>query len=69
MFALLSLSGDIGCAGGPTVVGEITGMFGDSFTMGLSVATVFPIMLIVFAFICMKMTGSKGEAKEKVNQN
>ncbi len=55
MFALLALAGDVGCAGGPTLVGAVSGMFGDSFTYGLSAAIIFPVMLIVCALICKKM--------------
>ena len=29
MFALLALGGDIGCSGGPTLVGMVSGAFGD----------------------------------------
>lgn len=55
MFALLALAGDLGCAGGPTLVGAVSGAFGDSFTYGMCAAAVFPIILIVCASICRKM--------------
>lgn len=51
MFALMALAGDLGCSGGPTVVGMVSGRFGDDLKMGILVAIVFPIILL---FGCMK---------------
>lgn len=47
MFALLALGGDIGCTTGPTVVGMVSGMFGDNLKAGFLAATVFPLLIIV----------------------
>lgn len=47
MFALFALAGDIGCAGGPLVVGRISGAFGDDLRIGILAALVFPVILIV----------------------
>lgn len=47
MFALLALAGDLGCSGGPTLVGMVSGMFGDNIKKGLLAAIVFPVVLIV----------------------
>lgn len=47
MFALLALAGDIGCSGGPSVVGGISGAFGGDLKIGLMVAIVFPVILII----------------------
>lgn len=47
MFAFLALGGDVGCAGGPTVVGKVAGMFQDNLKTGILVAVVFPILLLV----------------------
>lgn len=38
MFALFALAGDIGCAGGPLVVGRISGAFGDDLRIGILAA-------------------------------
>lgn len=51
MFALLALAGDAGCSGGPTVVGMIAGMFDGNLKKGLAFAIVFPIVLVVCAYI------------------
>lgn len=54
MFALLALSGDVGCSGGPTLVGSVANVFGDDLKMGLLSATVFPMILILCACILKK---------------
>lgn len=46
MFAILALAGDLGCSGGPTVVGMISGVFGDNLRMGILAGTLFPILLL-----------------------
>lgn len=47
MFAFLALAGDIGCAGGPSVVGGISGIFHGNLKMGLLAAILFPVILII----------------------
>ena len=53
MFALLALAGDLGCGGGPGLVGMISGWLEDSMGVmsalksGLGVAIVFPVMMIL----------------------
>ena len=52
MFALLALAGDLGCGGGPGLVGVISGWFEGSLGVmsalksGLGVAIIFPILMI-----------------------
>lgn len=46
MFALLALSGDVGCGSGPTLVGFLAGHFSDNLKAGLFAAIMFPIILI-----------------------
>ena len=46
MFALLALAGDIGCGGGPSVVGLVSDAFGGELKAGLLAAIAFPILLI-----------------------
>jgi len=46
MFALLALAGDLGCAGGPTLVGMVSEWAGNNLKAGLLAAIVFPIILI-----------------------
>lgn len=47
MFALLALAGDLGCSGGPTFVGLVSGLNGDNLKTGLLAAVLFPAVLIV----------------------
>ncbi len=47
MFALLALAGDVGCAGGPSVVGLVTQTFRGEMKTGLLTAIVFPVVLII----------------------
>ena len=55
MFALFALAGDIGCAGGPLLVGRISGIFGDDLRTGILAALVFPILLILGVLASGKM--------------
>ena len=54
MFAFLALAGDAGCGGGPTLVGMISGAFGNNLNAGLLTAIVFPVILIICALICRR---------------
>ena len=49
MFALLALAGDLGCNGGPTMVGFVSGMFGEQMKLGILAAIVFPVTM----FVCL----------------
>ena len=46
MFALLALGGDIGCSGGPTLVGLVSGAFGDNLHRGILAGAIFPVVLL-----------------------
>lgn len=50
LFAMLALAGDIGCSGGPTLAGFVSGALGDNLRMGILAAILFPVLLL----ICMK---------------
>ncbi len=54
MFAFLALAGDAGCGGGPTLVGMVSGAFGDNLKAGLLAAVAFPVILIICAVICRR---------------
>ena len=54
LFALLALAGDLGCSGGPTLVGMVSGVFGDDLKKGIFAAIVFPIILILGVILCRK---------------
>jgi len=47
MFAYLALAGDLGCMGGPSLVGFISGIFNDNLKTGILTAVVFPLVLVV----------------------
>ncbi len=51
MFAFLALAGDVGCSGGPTVVGMVANKFGDNLKAGLLWGMIFPVILILFCFL------------------
>jgi MFS-type transporter involved in bile tolerance (Atg22 family) len=46
MFAFLALAGDLGCSGGPTFVGLVSGASGDNLKAGMLAAVLFPAALI-----------------------
>lgn len=54
MYALLALAGDLGCSSGPTLVGLVSGAFGDNLKLGILVAALFPTLLIVGIMINKK---------------
>lgn len=47
LFAMLALAGDMGCSGGPTYVGLISGHFNDNLKVGILAAVLFPALLII----------------------
>lgn len=59
MFALLALGGDIGCSGGPTLVGMIAGAFGDNLKIGVLAGILFPVLLLVGIILCRKTKKEK----------
>lgn len=52
MFALLALGGDIGCSGGPTLVGMVSGALGDNLKMGVLAGIIFPVLLLIGIVLC-----------------
>lgn len=47
MYALMALAGDLGCSSGPTVVGLVANATGGSLRSGLTVAMVFPAVMLL----------------------
>lgn len=47
MFALLALAGDLGCSGGPTLVGMVSSALNDNLNRGILVGTVFPVIMLI----------------------
>lgn len=54
LFAFLALAGDLGCSGGPTVVGFISSAFGNNLRIGIGAAILFPVLLLVALFAMRK---------------
>lgn len=54
LFAFLALAGDLGCSGGPTVVGFISSAFENNLRIGIGAAILFPVLLLVALFAMKK---------------
>lgn len=54
LFAMMALAGDLGCSGGPTVVGMVSGLFGDDLKKGILAAALFPLLLFLGIGWCGK---------------
>lgn len=54
MFALLALGGDLGCSGGPTLVGIVSGIYQDNLKAGILAGVIFPVLLLAGIFLCQK---------------
>lgn len=54
MFALLALGGDVGCSGGPTLVGIVSSALQDNLKMGILAGIIFPALLLLGVFMCKK---------------
>ena len=59
MFALLALAGDLGCSGGPTVVGYISSMASDDLKKGILAAVVFPVLLVAGVIGAERIKGAQ----------
>ncbi len=47
MFALLALAGDLGCSGGPTLVGFVSSAFDNNLKAGILAALIFPLLMVL----------------------
>ena len=54
MFAMLALAGDVGCSGGPTLAGLVSGACGNNLHMGILAAIVFPVLMLTSLFLAHK---------------
>ncbi len=54
MFALMAFAGDVGCFGGPTLVGLVSSACNDQLKMGLAFAMIFPVVLILTCAVLKK---------------
>ena len=69
MFAFFALAGDLGCSGGPTFVGFISGMFQDNLKTGILAAVIFPVLLIIGILLAKKQKLSRHLGKNIPSQN
>ena len=46
LFALMALAGDLGCSGGPTLVGMVSSALGDDLKKGILAGIMFPALLL-----------------------
>ncbi|MBQ2206989.1 MAG: MFS transporter, partial [Treponema sp.] len=61
LFAMLAMSGDLGGAAGPVLVGNISQIFGNNLKKGLLVGSIFPLVLIAMILLI-----AKSESKESL---
>lgn len=64
MFALMALAGDLGCSGGPTLVGCISSAASDNLKAGILTAVIFPLLLI----LGILLTGKSAPSYKKNEQ-
>ncbi len=57
LFALMALAGDLGCSGGPTVVGVVSSLFGENIKIGILAAVCFPLLLLLGIALCGRRRG------------
>ena len=58
MFALLALGGDVGCSGGPTLVGMVSSALGENLKLGILAGVSLPVLLLAGIFLQKKRTDS-----------
>lgn len=46
LFAMLALAGDLGCSGGPTLVGFVSSALSGNLRLGILTAIIFPVLLL-----------------------
>lgn len=51
LFAMLAMSGDLGGAAGPALVGNISQIFGNNLKAGLLAGSIFPVVLILMILL------------------
>ena len=59
MFALLALGGDVGCSGGPTLVGMVSSALGDDLKRGILAGIIFPLLLLTGVLLIKKSGSAK----------
>ena len=59
LFAMLALAGDLGCSGGPTLVGFVSSALDNNLRAGIFAGIVFPILLLGGLLFSGKKTASE----------
>lgn len=59
MFALLALAGDLGCSGGPSLVGYVSSAASDNLKAGILAAIIFPLLLIAGILFTKKISAGQ----------
>ena len=59
LFALLALAGDLGCSGGPTLVGAVSSMMSENLKLGILAGIIFPVLLVIGILGVKNTTASK----------
>lgn len=63
MFALLALAGDLGCSGGPTLAGMVSGAAGNNLRAGILAAVVFPLLLLLGLWLLRRSKARETQKK------
>ena len=63
LFAFLALAGDLGCAGGPALVGFASELFGDNLQTGFLAGTLLPVLMLVVFTLYRRSFRAKKEAR------
>jgi len=61
LFALMALAGDLGCSGGPTLVGTVSSFFGEDLRKGILAGVLFPLLLLLGIVLCRKSGAGSGK--------
>lgn len=61
LFAMLALAGDVGCSGGPTLAGFISGCFNGELRGGILAAIVFPVLLLIGIQLAKKLANNSAD--------
>nr|MCR5496151.1 MFS transporter [Treponema sp.] len=62
LFAMLAMSGDLGGAAGPAIVGNISQIFGNNLKAGLLAGSIFPVVLILMILVIPVITKAEGKS-------
>ncbi len=68
MFAVLALAGDIGCAGGPGLIGFISGKIGGDYALNIGIlsAIIFPILALISLIVIRRRISRRSKTAETI---